>query len=307
MAAMATTTASILDDARQSRPVGGVAWNWNAFIDESWNGPIIIPATVTAGRAFPRPKVRRLLPALALIAGVAPSAVGAMVAATDDRIVRSFPYTADLKITVRVTVGDVSISAWPRDEVSVEVLRRVPDGTPGEQLPVFIELEDGEIRVDARQPGDGKDAALRADVVLKVPATASLPDVDLFEGRLELEGLRGTVTATVERGPITGRGLSGLLRLETTAGDITLEGAELSSEGLVRCRTFNGGVRVDLARRPSDARILLLTLNGTITSTLPLSERPGFGSRFREATIGAGRYLISIDVVRGDIVLRAPQ
>jgi len=229
-----------------------------------------------------------------------------LASAADDRIERSFPYAPDMKITVRVTVGDVTISAWTRDEIAVEVVRRLPDDVGTERLPVHVELADGEVRIDAQQPSDGKDPLLRADVTLRVPSRAVLPDIDIFEGRLELQGLAGLVTAKVERGAIAGRDVGGLLRLETTTGDIVLDAAELTSEGLIRCRTFNGSVRIRLAKRPANARVLLLTLNGSITSDLPLSERPGFGPRFREATIGPGQYLISIDVVRGDIALNAP-
>jgi len=134
----------------------------------------------------------------------------------------------------------------------------------------------------------------------------ALPDIEIFEGRLEIEGLYGTVTARVDRGAIVGRDVGGLLRLETNEGDITVDRASLSSEGLIRCRTFTGNVRVSLARRPANVRILLLSLSGAITSNLPLVERKGFAGRFREATLGPGQFLISIDVVRGDIVLDVP-
>lgn len=225
----------------------------------------------------------------------------------DDKILKSFPFRPGLEVTVQVTVGDVSVVAWDRDEVSVEVTRRLPDGVSTAALPVVIELEGSRIRVEARQPDDGRDPALRADILVKVPTLASLPDIEVFEGRLDIEGLHGTVTAAVERGTIAAREVGGRLRLETTAGDIALDRAELEKGGLIRCRTFNGDVRIGLLRPPADARVLLLTLNGAISSNLPLSERPGFGPRFREATIGSGQYLISVDVVRGDIAVQVAQ
>jgi hypothetical protein len=77
--------------------------------------------------------------------------------------------------------------------------------------------------------------------------------------------------------------------------------------GLLRCRTFDGDIAVTLATRPVDARILVLTLSGAIDSSLPLSERTGFGPRLREGILGTGRTLLSLDAVRGNISLRVPE
>jgi hypothetical protein len=74
----------------------------------------------------------------------------------------------------------------------------------------------------------------------------------------------------------------------------------------MRCRTFAGDIDVGLAARPADARVLALTLNGEVESSLPL-ERAGFGAGLREAVIGAGRTLLSLDSVRGNIRLRVPE
>jgi hypothetical protein len=230
----------------------------------------------------------------------------ATTSAAEDRILRAFPYVPGLAITVNVSVGDVSIVAWPRNEIALDVARRLPEGAGPERLPIHIDMEEGGLRIDARQPNGGKDRALRADVILKVPAQAALPDIEIVEGRLDIEGIHGTVTAQVHRGAIVGRDVGGLLRLETGEGDITIDRAHLSSEGLIRCRTFTGNVRVSLADRPANARILLLSLRGTVTSSLPLVERHGAAGQFREATLGPGQFLVSIDVVRGDIVLDVP-
>ena len=157
------------------------------------------------------------------------------------------------------------------------------------------------------QPASERDPSRRVDVVVHAPANVDLRTVEIFEGSLTVSGLRsGTLQAKVERGPIALEDVSGILRLETTSGDITLNRATLITQGLIRCRTFNGNIKVALTAAPTDARVLALTLNGAITSNLPLAERSGFGPRFREGTFGAGHPLISVDAVRGDVAVTVP-
>ena len=157
--------------------------------------------------------------------------------------------------------------------------------------------------VNVTQRDGDKGAAFRARVVVLVPLVTTFKQVAVFEGRIVVHGLRGTIQARIERGPIEARDVAGILRFETVAGDINVERAELRSDGLLRFRTFNGAIRIGLAKAPRDARVLLLALSGAITSDLPLSERAGFGPRFREGTFGTAQPLLSADTVRGDIVL----
>lgn len=234
---------------------------------------------------------------LLVLAAAAPA-----VADVTDRFTRTVPL-GTAPVTLQVTIGRVDVESWDRPDLSVEIVRHAPDA---QQLTRFVptvatSAEGVVIRVI--QTGDGRDAALRSDVILRVPAAVQLREVALFEGRLELSGVSGACSARVERGDITARGMSGTIRLETAMGDIRLERATLSPEGLIRVRTFNGDVTLELAARPVNARILALSLGGTITSDIPLTRQERWGPRWGEATLGTGEPVISIDVVNGDITI----
>lgn len=209
-------------------------------------------------------------------------------------------------VSIAVTVGHVTIEGWAQPGLQVEV---VPEGrNAGRPDALVMGVDDGPegVTIRAVQPAGGRDPERRARVHVRLPAGAFIRQASVFEGRLSLSGLTGQLQATIQRGPINARGLSGIVRLETQSGDLTLEDAVLSPDGLLRLRTFNGAIVLKLATRPEHARILALTLNGAITSTLPLSERAGFGPRFREGILGRGEPLISLDAVRGDITIAAP-
>ena len=235
------------------------------------------------------------------------SAAAPALAETTDRMTRTVPLAPGAAVVVQVTVGRVRIAAWDRAELAIEIVRRVPDAAALARLPLQIDTAADVVTIRAVQSGDGRDAALRADVLLRLPAAATVREAALFEGAVELDGLSGAAAVRVERGDIAARGVSGRLRLETVMGDIRLDRATLAHDGTIRLRTFNGDVTLGLAARPPHARILALSMGGAIASDLPLTRKEQWGPRFGEATIGDGEPVISIDVVNGNIGIHVPE
>ncbi len=249
------------------------------------------------------PTLARLtIAALALLwGGVVPAAA----AARRDRIVESVPVQAGRPVHVRVTVGRVVIRAEDRRDIAVEIDREVADTAPADALPVRVEAEQDAVRVSALQPGQARDPAATARVVVSLPPETPVL-VDVGEGGCEVSGTRGPLQARVDRGPITLSRTSGVIRAETTTGDIVVRDAELPPSGQLRLRVMTGDVTIGLASRPTDARLLLLALSGRVSSTEPLQDRGGPGRRLKEAVIGQGRASLSVDVVRGDITVTMP-
>jgi DUF4097 and DUF4098 domain-containing protein YvlB len=234
------------------------------------------------------------------------SLVVAATADTTDRQNRTIPLPDGRALTIEVSVGSVRVEGWDRADVDITVERRVPSPAHQARLPIVIEDTPARVAVRAVQADGGTDASLRADVTVRAPHAALIESVKLFEGRLTLNGLDGSVTADVRRGPIEATGVAGTLRLETGIGAVTVSTGRLVPGGLVRLRTFNGDVRLRLSERPADARILALALNGGISSTIPLTMKDTWGPRWGEATLGSGQPVISIDVVNGAIEIRSP-
>ena len=228
------------------------------------------------------------------------------LADTTDRQTRTLPLPEGRAVAIEVTVGSVRIEGWDRAEIEIAIDRRVP--TPAHQARLPIEIDDAPARVLIRavQAAGEMDAALRADVTVRLPRTALIERVQVTEGRVTLNGFHGSIAVDLRRGPIEAAEVSGSLRLETGIGPVTLTAARLSPDGLMRLRTFNGDVRLRLSERPVDARILALALNGGISSTIPLTMKDTWGPRWGEATLGRGEPVISVDVVNGNIEIRSP-
>jgi len=225
---------------------------------------------------------------------------------TTDRQTRTLPLPEGRALTIDVTVGSVRIDGWDRPEIEVVIARRVPAPAHQARLPIEIDESPSRVAIRAVQAEGGTDAALRADITVRVPREALVEHVRILEGRLAIQGFGGSVTADVRRGPIEAADVSGLIRLETGIGPVTVSAARLGPAGLLRLRTFNGNVRLGLGERPVHARIMALALNGTITSTIPLTMKDTWGPRWGEVTLGAGEPVISIDVVTGTIDIRSP-
>lgn len=244
---------------------------------------------------------------VAAVAGIACawSSAAAGAGAVAAPLKQTIPDIAGRPITIDVTVGQLTVVGWNQTSVQVDIVPDEPAGT--DVLDVGVDDGVGEVAIRAVQRKDRRDPEVRAKVTVRVPSTAVLARVAVFEGSLSLEGLRGDVRATIERGPLNARGMAGIVRLETASGDLSVADAELVAGGLLKLRTFNGNIKLALLRRPADARILVLTLNGAIQSDLPLETHEGFGPRFREGLFGRGEPLISLDAVRGNVTITAPE
>lgn len=254
---------------------------------------------------LPRRRGRWLaLAALAAIGAWHPRAAAVMAS---DRLARTIAVSSGRALAIEVMNGDVRIEgAVGRADVRLELQRHAPSAAVLERVALEVSAGAGGPLVRVVQRDGGRDPDVRADVRLLVPADLRLERVAVQEGLVHLRGLHGGVRAVVDRGPITADDVSGAVRLETTIGAIDVTRARLSPGGLIRLRAFNGDVRLRFAAPLEDARVMALALNGTIASTVPLTEVSGWGPRWSHASIGAADRMVSVDVVTGAISIDAP-
>jgi hypothetical protein len=209
-------------------------------------------------------------------------------------------------LVIEITIGAVRIEGWDKADVEITVERRVPTAPQLSRLPLSIAEVPPGLVVTALQTGNTTDPALRSDVTVRLPRSATIERLRVLEGRITIDGFSGTINGNIRRGPIEAKDISGTVRLSTEIGPVTLTDARLSTNGLLRLRTFNGDVKLTLAQRPADARIMALALNGSIKSEIPLLLRDSWGPRWGEATLGKGEPVISIDVVTGAVEIKSP-
>jgi len=186
----------------------------------------------------------------------------------------------------------------------VDIVRHAPSAADLAKYPALVDQRPDALHISAVQAHDGRDAKLKADITISAPVEAVFQAIRVFEGRVRVANLKAMCDVDLRRGAIDATGLAGRVRLEAGIGSLDLKQPELTPGGMMRLRVFNGPLRVRFARPPANARILAVTLNGTITSDIPLTMKDTFGPRFGETTIGSGEPVMSVDVVKGDIIIK---
>ncbi|HMB80185.1 MAG TPA: DUF4097 family beta strand repeat-containing protein, partial [Vicinamibacterales bacterium] len=217
------------------------------------------------------------------------------------RVARTLRIARGTPISIRATVGDITVTGWDRPDVEIDIVRSAPSSDAASTISATIDADDTGLHITAVQPDQQKDARLRGSITVHAPVDQPIGSLELFEGTVALLHLHGGVRATVDHGSIKAIALGGAVRLETGIGDVQLENAQLADQGMIRLRAFNGNVTLSFAATPAHARILALSLDGAIRSDIPLNLKTAFGPRFGEATIGGGGPVVSIDVVSGNI------
>jgi DUF4097 and DUF4098 domain-containing protein YvlB len=240
-------------------------------------------------------KLNLLYSAMLLVAVAGPAAAGTPI--SENRKV-----SADARIDVSNIKGQVTVSGWDKNEVSIT--GTLGDGAKhlnvdggGQHLTIKVEPPDkqgwfswgaesrmGDTVLDLKVPrsAEMKIEVVSADVALSGVAGRSL-DVNSVSGKLrldtdakevEIDSVSGNIdlTGKAERGHletvsgnVRARGLGGQVKFETVSGDIDAENGDYRE---ISAGTVSGDI--NLRGKPSkDARIDVETMSGDVHLYLP--------------------------------------
>jgi DUF4097 and DUF4098 domain-containing protein YvlB len=228
------------------------------------------------------------------------AASGTAVASTPINETRSV--NADARIDVSNIKGDVTISGWDKNEVSItgtlgEGVKKLDIDGSGSSLTIKVEPPDkqgwfqwgsesrmGNTTLDLKVPRNAemKIEVVSADVALSGVAGRSLNvngvsgklrldsdakevDVDSVSGNVELTGKAERGHLETVSGNIRARGLGGQIKYETVSGDIDAENGDYRE---INAGTVSGDI--NLRGKPTkDARIEVETMSGDVHLYLP--------------------------------------
>jgi len=229
-----------------------------------------------------------------------PALTGVAVAGTPISETRSV--NADARIDVSNIKGDVTISGWDKNEVSItgtlgEGAKKLAIDGSGSSLSIKVEPPDkqgwfqwgsesrmGNSTLDLKVPRNAemKIEVVSADVALSGVAGRSLSvngvsgklrldsdakevEVDSVSGNVELTGKAERGHLETVSGNIRARGLGGQIKYETVSGDIDAENGDYRE---VNAGTVSGDI--NLRGKPAkDARIEVETMSGDVHLYLP--------------------------------------
>ena len=229
-----------------------------------------------------------------------PALTGVAVAGTPISETRSV--NADARIDVSNIKGDVTISGWDKNEVSItgtlgDGVKKLAIDGGGSSLSIKVEPPDkqgwfnwgsesrmGNTSLDLKVPRNAemKIEVVSADVALsgvagralnvngvsgklRLDSDAKEVDVDSVSGNIELTGKAERGHLETVSGNVRARGLGGQVKFETVSGDIDAENGDYRE---INAGTVSGDI--NLRGKPTkDARIEVETMSGDVHLYLP--------------------------------------
>jgi len=203
---------------------------------------------------------------------------------------KTYTLEAGTPVTVKNVNGDISVSAWDEDYVSVKAVKKTKKGRS--------ELDKVEIRVTT---GDElsietkyleKRAKVTVEYTIKVPDDIPLKNARTTNGSVRVTGVTGDTKLSTTNGKIMAGDIDGIVEGYSTNGDIVLENVRGIREG----RTTNGSLRISLRDRVEND-IEIRTTNGSVELGIPENTDVDLDLRTVNGRIGGGGFSMVIDEV----------
>lgn len=207
------------------------------------------------------------------------------------------------RVLVQNLYGDVSITAWDRDEVLVEAVKRSSDPRRLDDALIIVEPSAGALSIHTQYAGADAEHPASVEYRIMVPRNAVLEQVKLVNGGLSISGVAGPVKASSINGGITAEKLEGEADLSTVNGPLTAGFDRISPAKPISLSSVNGPIKLSL---PLGARASVNAHNqsGGIASDVGRVSRAEGGHELR-ADLNRGGTPIHVRNVNGGISIHS--
>jgi DUF4097 and DUF4098 domain-containing protein YvlB len=219
----------------------------------------------------------------------------------------TYPFTTNGRVSLANVNGAVHITAWDRNEVKVDAIKRANTKQRLDEAKIRIEPGKDHISIRTEYPdhdltfdNHSSDNPASVEYTLFVPRSASLDKVELVNGRLVIDGVAGSTDASCVNGSLTAKGLQGRAQLSTVNSRVAAQFDKLN-RAPIQLDSVNGSVLLTL---PSDSRadIEASTVSGRISNDFGIAVRDQeYVGHDLHARLGAGGTKIRLENVNGRI------
>jgi DUF4097 and DUF4098 domain-containing protein YvlB len=225
---------------------------------------------------------------------------------------QSYPLTATGRVRIANINGNVHISAWDRNEVKVDAVKRAysPERLSEATIDVTNTADSVIIKTKYAERNQNFDSRTREnssasiEYTLTVPRGARIEGVELVNGSLDIEGVQGEVRASLVNGRVKANDLSGEVNLSTVNGSIEVNAARLAESKGVTLNSVNGSIVLSMPSGAS-AQVRASTVHGPITNDFGLTVEEGqYVGRNLTGQIGSGGPRIRLNNVNGSISIK---
>ncbi len=207
------------------------------------------------------------------------------------------------RVLIHNLYGDVRITAWDRDEVLVEAVKKARDPRRLDDARIVVNSTSEVVSIQTQYMGVDADHPASVEYHIFVPRTANLENVKLINGGLSISGVSGPIKASSVNGSIKAEKLEGQADLSTVNGQLEVDFNRLSRANPISLSSVNGPIKLSI---PSDggAVVTAQNLSGGIDSEFGKSWREATGHRLH-TTINRGGAQIHVRNVNGGISIHS--
>jgi len=216
---------------------------------------------------------------------------------------QAFALARNGRVAIENLYGDVSITAWDREEVLVEATKHATDPRRLDEARVVVEPTGDRVFIRTQYLGIDATRPASVEYRITVPRTARLERVKLVNGGLSISGLSGTVRASSVNGGIKADALSGEVELSTVNGPLEAAFDRVSSAHPISLTSVNGPIRLSLPAG-AGASVNAHNRSGGIDSPFGRPCRANDGHRLH-AVINRGGAEIELNNVNGGISIHS--
>jgi DUF4097 and DUF4098 domain-containing protein YvlB len=227
---------------------------------------------------------------------------------------QTYPLSAGGRVSLSNINGAVKVVAWDRDELKVDAVKRAYTPERLREAQIKVDATAGRVRIETEYPesslrwtnrdGERNENPASVEYTLTVPRGATIDEISLINGGLDIEGLTGSVRASSINGRVVAGNLSGPVKLSVINGSLEMRADRLGDAGVVTLEAVNGPLSVIL---PSDANATVhaSTVHGGISNDFNLPVRRGeYVGRDLEGRLGRGGARVRLSNVNGSISVR---
>jgi DUF4097 and DUF4098 domain-containing protein YvlB len=242
--------------------------------------------------------------AILAFAGTACAALLLAVGPVEEQFHQSYPLATGGRVSVDNINGNVKVTAWDRDEVRVDAVKRASSRDRLDETRIVVDSSPDAIHIETRYADSNlENDAANVEYTLNIPRQARVDEIKLVNGNLGVDGLSGDVRASTVNGSIKARNLAGDAKISTVNGRVEANFDRLEEARSIHLNSVNGNIELSL---PPDAHADFTANNvtGSIHNDfgLPVERGPFIGSKLR-ATWKGGGTRIKVRNVNGNILI----
>lgn len=224
----------------------------------------------------------------------------------DEEFVKEVPFSTKGSFTLHNKDGSIKISTWHKPEVMIRATKHASTESGLAQTRIEIQTEAESITVTGH---NAPSSSIDFDIIVPKDTTIT---VNNDRGPVKIKRASGHISVSTDEGEIKISRPTSSVQASANKGSITVKAETFPADGSLFLKTSHGTVTV-LLPQSVNATLNAQTRNGVVSSEIPITLDPITTTLTKETrkqlarkaqgTFGSGKGRITIDVLKGDIVI----